>query len=97
MSCRDFEPLLNPYLDGELPIPDVLATEAHLAGCLVCRKQYEGLEQLRAGIAAAKLDYRPPATLARRIVNARKGPENHRSALWWGSRGLVTQRRSCSS
>ena len=56
MSCREFETLLDPYLDGELPIPEVLATERHLSECGVCRSRYEGLEWLGQVIEKAKSD-----------------------------------------
>lgn len=59
MSCREFDALLDPYIDGELAVSEVLATEQHLGECAACRSRYEGLEWLRAEIKAAQLDYVP--------------------------------------
>ena len=67
MSCLEFDALLDPYFDGELPIPEVLATERHLSECAVCRGRYEGLEWLRAEIKAAHLDYVPSRALTQKV------------------------------
>jgi anti-sigma factor RsiW len=36
MNCRDLEPVLHPYLDGELLADERVRVEAHLAGCAGC-------------------------------------------------------------
>jgi anti-sigma factor RsiW len=36
-SCRDIEPLLAAYVDGEAPAGDRAAVEAHLGACASCR------------------------------------------------------------
>lgn len=46
----EFTALLSPYLDGELDQAARARIEAHLAGCLACRR---ALEDLRAIVAAA--------------------------------------------
>jgi anti-sigma factor RsiW len=83
MSCPEFEVLLDPYVDGELPIPEVLATERHLADCAACRSKYEDLEWLRAEIKAARLDYVPSPELTRTVrkLGARDA-EPRRSWMW---------------
>jgi anti-sigma factor RsiW len=85
MSCRDSEPLLNPYLDGELPLTEVLGVERHLAECPVCRTQYEALEKLRMEIAAAGLDYVPPAHLEAALEKARPRAPKARGFRWLGA------------
>src|SRR4051794_9152817 len=88
MSCREFDDLLEPYFDGELPIPEVLATERHLTECAVCRGRYEGLEWLRAEIKAARLDYVPSSTLTQKVrALGTHGAESGRS--WWWGAGLL--------
>src|SRR5436305_4738674 len=82
MSC-EFDSLLDPYLDGELPIPEVLATERHLAECAVCRSRYENLEWLRAEINAARLEYVPPAALTKKLRTIGRRRDEQRR-LWWG-------------
>lgn len=41
MNCREVEPQLMPYLDGELIEADRLEVEKHLADCAACAKQSE--------------------------------------------------------
>jgi len=83
MSCREIDALLDPYLDGELPIPEVLATERHLRDCAICRSRYEGLESLRGEMKAAQLGYVPSPALIRRVRTIRvRGAEAHRSWRW---------------
>jgi anti-sigma factor RsiW len=36
-DCNDINRLVTPYVDGEMPGPDRMAVEAHLAVCPVCR------------------------------------------------------------
>jgi len=89
VSCHDFEALLNPYIDGELPVTEVLVVERHLADCLVCRSQHEALEKLRAEIAASRLDYLPPPRLADRVEASRPRAPRARHPWWWGAGGLA--------
>lgn len=88
MSCREFEALLDPYFDGELPIPEVLATERHLSECAVCRSRYEGLEWLRAEINAAKLDYIPSPVFTQKMRTLGARGADTRRSWWWGA-GLL--------
>lgn len=50
MPCRDFVECVTLYLEGGLPLDDVVRLEAHLAECDDCRLY---LEQLRATMAAS--------------------------------------------
>jgi anti-sigma factor RsiW len=77
MTCDVCGPLLHPYLDAELPLPEALAVERHMAECPECRRQHEELERLRDEIATSRLDYRPPRGLRWRIEGARR--------RWWGA------------
>jgi anti-sigma factor RsiW len=88
MSCLEFEALLDPYFDGELPIPEVLATERHLSECAACRNRYEDLAWLRAEIKAAELDYAPSRALAQK-VRALGGREREPRRAWWWGAGLL--------
>src|SRR5690349_11400199 len=88
MSCREFEDLLNPYFDGELPVPEALRTERHLSECSACRSHYEGLEWLSAEIAAARLDYAPPPSLSKRIQKASRSAAEVKRPWWWGA-GMI--------
>jgi anti-sigma factor RsiW len=88
MSCLEFDALLDPYFDGELPIPEVLATERHISECAVCRGRYEGLEWLRAEIKAAHLDYVPSRALTQTVRALGARHQEQRRSWWWGA-GLL--------
>jgi anti-sigma factor RsiW len=36
MNCQEFEIALHPYVDGELPVGEMMAAEAHAAECRHC-------------------------------------------------------------
>jgi anti-sigma factor RsiW len=72
VTCHESEPLLHPYLDGELDVANALRVEEHLAGCDACGRYYENLEELRREIAGAGLRYRPKPALERRIAASRR-------------------------
>lgn len=42
-SCKEFEPLISAFLDGELSEADRAETAAHLAACPACQKYYDDL------------------------------------------------------
>lgn len=58
-ACRELVELITEYLEGSLPTADVVAVEAHLAGCPACRRY---LAQMRATIDA--LGFVPVETLS---------------------------------
>jgi anti-sigma factor RsiW len=80
---------LNPYLDGELQVTEVLVVERHLAGCAVCRSEHAALESLRAEIAAARLDYAPSQRLEERVMKMRPRAEKRRVSWRWGAGALA--------
>ncbi|MFN8178292.1 MAG: zf-HC2 domain-containing protein [bacterium] len=51
--CREIEPLLSPYVDGELSADDRRRVEAHLAGCEACRATLAAWREADAALAAA--------------------------------------------
>jgi anti-sigma factor RsiW len=79
---------LNPYLDGELQVSEVLVVERHLAECAVCRGQYAALEHLHEEIAAARLDYDPPQRLQEKLRPRRQSPKV-RVSWRWGAGALA--------
>ena len=72
MNCREAEPLLHPYLDGELDLGASLRVEEHLAECEVCSRQYAAFQELRREIAGAELRFAPRRGLERRVLSARR-------------------------
>jgi len=77
--------LLDAYLDGELPIPEVLNTERHLSECEKCRARYESLQWLRDEIKAARLESSPPASLQSKVRKPGASSVETRRPWWWGA------------
>lgn len=74
MNCRETEPLLNVYLDGELGLMDALAVEAHTAGCANCAAKLKSARQLADAISQAPY-YRATPSLRMRV-------EQPAASLW---------------
>jgi len=72
MNCYEANPLLNPYVDGELDLVTAVRVEEHIAGCAGCGREYRDLQDLRRQIADAELGYVPKPGLARRVAAARR-------------------------
>jgi anti-sigma factor RsiW len=67
VDCRDVQPLLHPYADGELDLVRHLQVEHHVAECAACAEREHGLRALREAVAAAPLYHRAPAGLRARV------------------------------
>ncbi len=68
MNCREVEPLLGAYLDGELDLLHSLDIEAHLGRCELCAKSLEELRQTGFAVSAAPR-YRASKQLRARLVH----------------------------
>lgn len=53
MGCADVRDLLQPFLDGELEVPQNVAVLKHLELCAGCRERSQEEERLRATVAGA--------------------------------------------
>lgn len=53
MKCTEVNRLLNPYIDGELDLQNVLAVEAHLQECPRCSAAIAGIQAMRTAISRA--------------------------------------------
>jgi mycothiol system anti-sigma-R factor len=73
MTCHQLLAAIDPYLDGELPVPDVLDVHAHLTDCESCRKVLESEAALRALVTADVIEDHPPDSLRARVLQ-RVGP-----------------------
>jgi anti-sigma factor RsiW len=47
VNCQEFEIALHPYVDGELPVGEMTAAEAHVAECRRCRALARGEREFR--------------------------------------------------
>src|SRR5947208_2837580 len=58
-SCREIDPLLAPYIDGEIALADKAVVAAHLTACPPCRQRAEA-ETAAGGAPRSGLDTDPP-------------------------------------
>ncbi len=86
MDCRDVQPLLHPYADGELDLVRHLQVEHHLASCAECAERERGLRLLREALASAPLYHRAPSTLRDRLPTTTAPPPARRR---WSSVALA--------
>jgi Putative zinc-finger len=82
LSCAAVRRRLDAYHDGELPVRDQIAVDAHLEGCPPCRAESEVLSEVGESLRrAAALQALPPsetAGLASSVVS-RLDAENEQS------------------
>jgi anti-sigma factor RsiW len=86
-ACPDKELLLHALADDELDAGNVLALEAHVAGCPACAAELAAIREVKARLAAAPLAYKaPPALLARldaALDEAERPPRRRVGAETW--------------
>jgi len=76
-DCRDIEPALASYVEGECPLPECSRVDAHLDACPVCRTRVAGERAARELLQARRDQLRgcAPARLRERCASAcAKGP-----------------------
>ena len=61
-ECRDLEPLLAPYVDGEAEGRDSATVEAHMQKCPPCRERLAGERAAREVLQARRESLRPCAS-----------------------------------
>ena len=68
LGCQGARDMLEPFVDGELPVSEQVALEAHLRWCDICRARVEDIRligsALRLGSDAAAADYTDAAARA---------------------------------
>lgn len=68
LGCQGARDMLEPFVDGELPVSEQVALEAHLRWCDTCRARVEDLRligsALRLGSDASAADYTDAAARA---------------------------------
>ncbi len=71
-ECRELEPLLAAYVDGEVAPDQAAHVQVHLSGCPPCRQRVEGERAVRGVLQARRRELVPaaPAALRRRCAAA---------------------------
>ena len=80
MNCREAEPLLNAYLDGELDLARALEVEAHTFECARCATALNGARQLANVVSQAP--YYKASSALRMRVERRAASVWRRPAPW---------------
>jgi anti-sigma factor RsiW len=70
VTCEEARLLVNAYVDGELDVVKCLEVEAHLNGCVACRREEASLRALHTVLSDSSLYYEAPAQLERRLRTA---------------------------
>jgi hypothetical protein len=84
-ACRDREPALALYVEGDLPEGEVAPLEAHLTECAGCRELLRGLRESQASLHTLATEPIDEAALdvVRRRVRARLAQRPAASATLW--------------
>lgn len=61
-ECRELEPALAPYVDGESAPQERASVEAHLERCRPCRERVAGEREIRDVLHARRDELRPAAS-----------------------------------
>ncbi len=69
MNCNEVGVWLHGYLDGELDLPQTIAIDRHLEGCVACSRAYQNQRGLSHSIRAANLQYTCPDHVRSRIAS----------------------------
>jgi anti-sigma factor RsiW len=89
-KCQELDPLLAPYVDGDVAPSDRASVEAHLDRCPPCRHRVEEQRTVRAVLEARRPALRPcaPDTLHARCAAHAAGSNVRR----FGARGMLVRR-----
>lgn len=82
MSCPSSDALAR-FADGELPVNEARALEAHLAGCPTCRREHERLRAVLDGVGAPTLSKVDGDAFARGVM--RRLDEPPAREPWWSA------------
>jgi anti-sigma factor RsiW len=68
MTCRELLQAIDPYLDDELPVLEVLRVQAHLLRCDPCRAATDSEARLHSFLEADAMQDRPSPALREQIL-----------------------------
>ena len=68
MICAEYLSAIDPYLDGELPVIDVVRMHRHLVGCERCRRVMNSEVALHALLSAEETQDQPGPSLRDQIL-----------------------------
>ncbi len=83
MDCQGVQDLFSAYLDGELPADRQTAVARHLAGCAVCRREFQVWQQVWEALGGDPVT--APADLTEKVLARLPG----RPRSWWQNLALA--------
>ncbi len=89
MTCQEFAAALDPYLDDELPVMEVLRVQGHLHSCDHCRTMMGVEAALHALLAADAIQDQPPPALRERVLQRVSTSAASSSASARGGRAVL--------
>jgi len=72
-KCRDLEPLLAAYVDGEAAADECASVDAHVERCPPCRERLAGYKKPRIVEFAAELPKNAYGKVERRRLRGARG------------------------
>ena len=84
MICREFEPWLQAFVDGELDMETMTAAQAHVSSCPECHGRVDGERRFRALLRQQPQAMAPPELRARLLGLARLERRRAAMRLWLG-------------
>lgn len=83
-ACEEFAALLDPYVDGELPLEETVRVQAHLEVCGGCRSYVDAALAIRAAFPTGE-DAEVPDGFAEGVmaaIRADAAPQKRRKSPW---------------
>jgi len=84
MICDEFLSAIDPYLDSELSVFDVVRMHRHLVGCERCRRVMNSEVALHALLSAEGAQDQPAASLREQVLQQVSTEDNGISDVRWG-------------
>ncbi len=72
MNCAEFRTRLHPYVDGELPVSETAAADAHGVECRACAELARSEREFRRVLRRQPRDVAPPELRARIVGRVRR-------------------------
>jgi anti-sigma factor (TIGR02949 family) len=83
MSCLELEARLHPYVDGELPVEETAAADAHVATCHSCAALVRHERAFRGLLRQQPRESAPPELRARVVAGVRQQARRASRRTWW--------------
>lgn len=90
MTCGEFDARLHPYVDGELPVGETAAADAHAAECPRCADLARRERESRRLLRRQPRETAPAELRARIVADVRRAARRGRLVPWLVAPALAT-------